>query len=88
MNNMVNFEYIIDKAELFSYFSPEIISLLAIFVNLFLFLFLRRKFNVKRFSDFIVSATFLTFLYRLLYRPCGVLAPFRLLVQVPNTTFR
>ncbi|MBQ9149904.1 hypothetical protein IJX73_03130 [bacterium] len=59
MNNIQNIECVIDKIELFSYFSPEIICLFAILLNIFFFMFFRRRLNVKRISDFITFGAFL-----------------------------
>ena len=53
----------ITKYELLSYFSCEIFYFIGIFLNLFLFVFLKRKLNVKRVSDFITcSAVILSLL--------------------------
>ena len=59
MQNVINLENTINTAELFSYFSPEVLCLLGIVINFFLFLFFKRKLNVKRVSDFITVGIFL-----------------------------
>lgn len=52
MENVVNFEAI-------SYFSNEILCLIGIILNLFLFLFFKQKFSIKRLSDTINASIFL-----------------------------
>lgn len=48
----------ITQIELISYFSSEIFCLLGILINVSMFLFLTRKFNIKRLSDLITFGAF------------------------------
>ena len=50
-NLIANLSQEITKAELFSYFSVEIFCVIGIIVNIILFLFFKRKLNIRRLSD-------------------------------------
>ncbi len=54
-NIILNLNNQITLTELISYFSPELICALGVILNLFLFLFFKRKSNAKRISDFITN---------------------------------
>ena len=45
--------------EFISYFSVEIVSIIGIILNMFFFLFFKRKLNIKRVSDFITNGVFI-----------------------------
>ena len=57
MENLT-FEYVINNVEIFSYFSAEVVCLLGIILNFICFLFLKKKFDIKRVSDFVTVGTF------------------------------
>lgn len=48
----------IDKIELISYFSCEIICFVGILINILMFLFFSRKYNIKRLSDIVTFGVF------------------------------
>ena len=58
MQNVINLENNINAIEFFSYFSPEILCLIGIIINFVLFLFFKRKLNIKRISDFTTVGVF------------------------------
>ncbi len=51
-------DYLIERIEIISYFSPEVICILAILINLFIFLFFKKKIISAKLSDFITSLAF------------------------------
>ncbi len=59
MQNVINLEDSINAVEFFSYFSPEVLCLIGIILNLIFFLFFKRRFNIKRISDFTTVGIFL-----------------------------
>lgn len=48
----------ITQIELLSYFSSEIFCMLGVIINIFMFLFLSRKYNIKRLSDLVTFGVF------------------------------
>jgi len=48
----------INKIELISYFSSEIFCILGILINIVMFLFFSRKYNIKRLSDITTFGVF------------------------------
>ena len=48
----------ITQIELLSYFSSEIFCMFGVIINLFMFLFLSRKYNIKRLSDLVTFGVF------------------------------
>ena len=58
MDNILNFNFQTQIIETLGYFSCELFFVLGIILNLFFFIFLKRKLNIKRVSDFLTAGVF------------------------------
>ena len=50
--------YNLNQYEVFSYFSCEILCLIGVLINIILYLFINKKYNIKRYSDLITFGIF------------------------------